>query len=104
MYKAEREILEIRGNLKDEIERLKQIEIDKQVLAYKEQVLSKILEQESDEVKAIKIKIEKDAKLKQKELINRLRQQIDEKNKELDRINEEDKRKDQQIEELENCK
>ena len=104
MHKAEREILENRGNLKDEIERLKQIEIDKQVLAYKEQVLSKILEQESDEVKAIKIKIEEDAKLKQKELINRLRQQIDEKNKELDRINEEDKRKDQQIEELENCK
>ena len=104
MYKAEREILENRGNLKDEIERLKQIEIDKQVLAYKEQVLSKILEQESDEVKAIKIKIEEDAKLKQKELIDRLRQQIDEKNKELDRINEEDKRKDQQIEELENCK
>ena len=104
MYKAEREMLENRGNLKDEIERLKQIEIDKQVLAYKEQVLSKILEQESDEVKAIKIKIEEDAKLKQKELINRLRQQIDEKNKELDRINEEDKRKDQQIEELENYK
>ena len=104
MHKAEREILENRGNLKDEIERLKQIEIDKQVLAYKEQVLSKILEQESDEVKAIKIKIEEDAKLKQKELINRLRQQIDEKNKELDRINEEDKRKDQQIEELENYK
>ena len=97
-------MLENRGNLKDEIERLKQIEIDKQVLAYKEQVLSKILEQESDEVKAIKIKIEEDAKLKQKELIDRLRQQIDEKNKELDRINEEDKRKDQQIEELENCK
>ena len=104
MYKAEREILENRGDLKDEIERLKQIEIDKQVLAYKEQVLSKILEQESDEVKAIKKKIEEDVKLKQKELINRLRQQIDEKNKELDRINEEDKRKDQQIEELENYK
>ena len=104
MYRAEREILENRGDLKDEIERLKQIEIDKQVLAYKEQVLSKILEQESDEVKAIKKKIEEDVKLKQKELINRLRQQIDEKNKELDRINEEDKRKDQQIEELENYK
>ena len=53
MYKAEREILELRGDLHDELERQKQLKIQKQVLEYKEQVLSKILEQDSDEVKAI---------------------------------------------------
>ena len=46
-------MLETRGDLQDEFERQKQISIQKQVLEYKEQVLSKILEQDSDEVKAI---------------------------------------------------
>ena len=101
MYKAEREILEHKDKLQNIFERQKQLEIEKQVNDYKEQVLSKILQQDSDEVKAIKLKAEEEAKVKQKLLIDRLRQEIDQKQRELDRRDEEDKCKDMQIEKLE---
>ena len=73
MYKAEREILEHKDKLQNIFEHQKQLEIEKQVNDYKEQVLSKILQQDSDEVKAIKLKAEEEAKVKQKLLIDRLR-------------------------------
>ena len=101
LYKTNRDMLDKRYSLRTEEQRMKDIEFKHNMNEHKQQLEIEMTNAKRSELEEIEKKADEAAMTKYKDTIERLRKEINDKNLELDKKEEESKLMSVKIEELE---